>query len=482
MKEKRTCSVLKRMICILLLILFTANSFVLTARAAGWTRKEILGFFPVERDANYNDTGFLLEHKEIAMLVGNTLADHGYNVDVIYDDEDSTAARKEYILMCTEEQSKTPDFLPMGVNMNVGSKGDVRDVNVFLLTSQWSEKQISRVVPALTAVYEALHGNMTDEMRRNLVIDNRLIQKESGYTAYGNFDGLYYELSFYEEEVSLTMAIQPGRNSTPFAVYYDGPYTLYGAEGYTIRAHGLSMSEQGDLFLEVDLINESKNPLRFHMTHILAGGYDIGTTIFTEVAPGNTKTERIAVDLSLLACAGVGELHDVGLHFRVTDRKTNEILFDYRDFVPVGMVVQADYHKYDATLFRNDKFELSVIGSRKNVPGDTPEIYLMLDNGVYGDVLVETEGNCVVGKQEYNLYALGRTSGYSEGLAVVRPQVSELGKNTKVEFDLQLSSYNYNPMVAGRVTITLDAEGNILKATANMKETAQYKNILEKEY
>ena len=186
--------------------------------------------------------------------------------------------------------------------------------------------------------------------------------------------------------------------------------------------------------------------------------------------------------LTLLSLLGEEKLYAVGLFFTVTDQKTGEVLFDYGDHVPLGMDIHGDAMEYSANLFKNDRFALSVVGSAPTASGSTPQIFLKLENGVYGDVILESEGNCVIGNQEYDFFASGRVSGYSSGLAVATAMIDPLDKTQTLEFDLQISSYNYNPMVAGRVTVRLDREGNILNVTSKMGETAQYAGIVEKEY
>jgi len=482
MKRNHILRSVKGVFCSLLVLLLTAECFAIPTQAALRSEEDIIALFSGRENAHYNDTQFRLYHEEMALLVANVLTEHEYNVDVIYDDEDSTATEKEYILMCTEVQSKTTDFLALGIDMKVNKKGEVLKLELYLLPSRWEEDQLNRVLPVMAAVYDELHGSMTDEKRRSFVSDLNLAPAGSGYRAVGAFDGLYYEFSISEEKVSLVAEPRSGANLQPQAEYYSEGYELHGAKGYTIRTGRLSRNMQGDYLLDVQLVNESKNPLLFHMTHIQADGYFVGTSIYTQVSPGNTKTEQIHIDAGLLASVGMERLNEVGLYFCVTDQKTGEIIFDYRDVVPLGVDIRANGHNYNTTLFQNKEFRLAVTGSGRISENGTPEVYLLLENGVYGDVLLETEGNCVVGKQEYDVYALGRVSGYSEGLALVRPMIQDLDKNTTVEFDLQISSCNYNTLVAGKVTVTLDSEGKIVRASARMKETAQYEAILEKEY
>ena len=142
-------------------------------------------------------------------------------------------------------------------------------------------------------IYSILNGNMTDEKRQQFITDRNITKKSYGYSAEGVFDELYYKIQFSEDK--LFMTIKPAANAElpPTAEYYNGSDILHSDEAFTIRTGELAVNDQGDITLEVEMINKSKHPLLFDSDYVQIGGYDISSVIYAEVAPGNTRTEYI---------------------------------------------------------------------------------------------------------------------------------------------------------------------------------------------
>ena len=486
MKQNYLWSWLKRTLCVVLILILAGQCFPMAACAAQqdvWSQDQILRLFSDNGAVRYDDTGFLMTPDELAILVSETLRENGYVYEIVYDNIDSSRQLQKYTLMWSEGWNNNGSFLPYYLQMEMDQKAHtIRSLRIHVKHTDRDQEQLADTMDSFALIFERIHGNMTEADRESFVTSRNLTKTASGYSAEGVMDALYYKLSFEKEYAVLTIAPGTHTEISPVTEYYSGSYTLYGEDGYLIRTGKLTQSAQGSITLDVELINQSKNPLLFSMRYLRIGGYDLAPSIYAQVSPGNTKTEQLYIDETLLSLLGEEKLYAVGLFFTVTDQKTGEVLFDYGDHVPLGMDIHGDAMEYSANLFKNDRFALSVVGSAPTASGSTPQIFLKLENGVYGDVILESEGNCVIGNQEYDFFASGRVSGYSSGLAVATAMIDPLDKTQTLEFDLQISSYNYNPMVAGRVTVRLDREGNILNVTSKMRETAQYAGIVEKEY
>ena len=487
MKRNQMMTWIQRALCILLTLLLTCSISPTTASAAqigSWSQAQILDYFSDNGTIRYDDTGFLMTPDELAVLVAETLRENGYVYQVVYDDEDSTATKKEYTLMWSEGWDNDGTFLPYYLFMTADAKtGRVLSLQMAIKNASWPKEYLPDAMDSFALIYERIHGNMTKSMRANFVNPRNLSESTTGYRAEGEMDGLYYKLTFLSDRTVMDVMPSTYANIPPIAQYYSDPYTLYEADGFRIQTGKVTQDRHGTITLDVDLINESKNPLRFQMNHAQISGYDVSLSIYDEVSPGNTKTAQLYIDELLLAALGEEILDAIRLVFTVTDLKTGEVLYDYGNYVPLGIDIYGQIQKYQANLFQNDDVTLSVIGSARNDSGSTPQIFLILENGLYpNDIILESEGNCIIGKQEYDLFVHGRASGFGSGLIVLQPVVYDLDQTATLEFDLQISSHNYNPMVAGKVTIKMDQEGNILKVTSKMRETAQYEHICEKEY
>ena len=182
--------------------------------------------------------------------------------------------------------------------------------------------------------------------------------------------------------------------------------------------------------------------------------------------------QSIYIDSAMLVAADAGPAYDIGLFFKVTDKETREILFNYGGYIGLGLLIDTNEHiyPYRGKLFQNDKFTLSVVGSSLNARNGRPQIYLTLDNGIYEHIRLTSDGACVVGKQEYDLFGNGYATEYSDGVLTVEPMDYKHGKTETLVFELQITDINYNDLVCGRVTVKLDKNGKILNVTSKMKE------------
>lgn len=474
---KRTGLILfsRRVAALLLTVLLSTGCLLIPSSAAEtnfWSPDKIVDLFSDNDPRYYNEKQFLMKSEEMAQWVAEKLVGDDGEGTLIYDNTKSTATNQKYLLMRDDALGKDGVFLKVGINMEVNKKDDVLSVSLGLIPTDWEDDQLATVVASMADIYSILNGNMTDEKRQQFITDRNITKKSYGYSAEGVFDELYYKIQFSEDKLFMTIKPVAYADLPPIAEYYNGSAILYSEGAFTIRTGELTVRDDGDITLEVDLINKSKHSLLFDSDFARIGGYDISLPIFSEVAPGNTRTVRISIDSAMLVAVGAEPAYDIGLYFNVTDQETREVLYSYGNYISLGMPIRANDHiyPYSGTLFKNDKYTVSVVGSSLNELNGRPQIYLTLDNGTYEYIRLTSEGTCVVGKQEYDMFVNGYATEYSDGVLTVQPMDYKHEKTDTLVFDLQIADINYNDMVSGRVTVKLDKNGKILNITSKMEE------------
>lgn len=477
MKQK----LIKALSCLLVLVL-TVSSLPLQARADVLKDKDILKVFSDTGKARYNETGFLMTAEEMALMAANILADQGIGVSVLHDDTKSTASNQKYILMYQDEKGKDNALVGVSISMDVNKKGEVLGAAFSMNPAKWNASQLKAVLPAWLAIYEALHGSMTDDMRQDFLCEDNLLKTDAGYRTIGSFDGLYYECKFTDSMYSFI--IKPIQYSDYSAAGdFKENYEICSGKGYAIHTGKLTRHGVGDFTVEVELSNKSKNPLLFDLRSAYMCGHHMSLPLYAEVAPGHTKVEKLRIDTNLLAAIGVDSLYDVVLNFRITDTKTREVLFNDMGYFHIDLPFQAEntFHRKDVFLFENGDLYFAIVGSGLNNSG-APQLYLQLHNDLGEEVMLRAKGNCLVGKREYDLFATGNALKYGMGMMTVQPAIYDLKGNTTVEFDIALCSYNYNDMILCSIRVTFDETGKIVDFKSRAEESFNYKNIVDQEY
>lgn len=452
--------------------------------------KQIAGLFsdlePAKEQlsACYDEDKFLMKSRDMALLIARHLGEDDWGYQVIYDDSKSTATEQKYMLMRNDATGKNDALMTVGIHMSVNRKDEVLGVAISVDPTSWEDAQLKTVIRAMADIYCILNTSMTPEQRQQLITARNVAVSDDGYKAYGFLNGLYYEFTFSSQMVSAIIRPMAYEDANLASVlYHFTPKTISydDKDVYAIRTTDLFVTPQGDICLDLELVNNSNHPLLFDLIRALAGDYSLPLSVYTVVGAGNTKKVQLSLNSAILMAAGLESFDSIRVDFTITDQETQEHYHLEYGWIEFDMFLHTEDNHYASNikLFENDDFTLTLIGSALTKEDGRPHMVLHLDHIVYFPMRVLSEGNCVVGKQEYDLYANHRVTKVTKGFTPVSPFLHSWNKTGTLEFYLNICN-DYSKLVSGPITVKMDASGKVLSASAKMKEVDNYDDLFPK--
>lgn len=480
MKRTNLREFTKRALCFLLMLVLVAGCLPLTTHAAVLSEEKILDALDFSDERDYDENYFHKNAEELVLLIAGALSDIGSSYDIIYDDELSDKETEKYILM------GAGDLPTMFVHCGMTSDKKVWLVKTGMKHEDMDNSQFADALYALAVVYGTLNGNMTGSDWENFATErnvSRIVEADNAYSLWGSFHGLYYSMTF--DDTYVTMRISPEGNVSSMSVakvFPEGKAFLTEPD-FSIIADGIRQDNYGNITVDLILKNTGKKTLTFRLDHSSVYNVSSNLSVYATVSPGKERKTSLYLSAAFLAGSELDYLDDLRLVFEVTDAASGDSVYAGATFLPLGIPLELDYMKYSRQLFENEDFTLNIIGSFRDSETSIPKILLRMTNNVYGEVRLESEsGVCTIGNAEYDMYANLMVGRYSDGVIALSPLDYDHEGKATLTFDLQISTRNYNPLVSGVVTVTLDQDGNIVGATTKMKKLSGYDKTLDAEY
>lgn len=480
MKRMNIALLAKRTLCFLLMLVLTAGCLPLSAHAAVLSGDKILDALDFSDTRIYDETCFHNSAEELVLLIADALEGIGDNRDIIYDDVLSTKETEKYILMGGSGRPA------MYVHCSMTSSRKVWLVKIGTKHEDMNDSQFADALYALAVAYGALNGNMNGRDWEIFATEQNLARVEEADNAYvlnGIFYGLYYRIAVDDLDMNMLVSPEGNVNSMSVAKVFPEGKAFLTEKDFTITADAIRQDNYGNITVDITLKNTGRKALNFHLDH--SSVYDVSSnlTVYATVSPGKERRTSLYLSAAFLAGSELDYLDDLRLVFVVTDAASGDSVYAGATFLPLGIPLGLDYQKYNRKLFENEDFTLNVIGSYRDSETDTPKILLRMTNNVYGEVRLESESSiCTIGNAEFDMYTNLMVGRYSDGVVVLSPMNYDHEGKATLSFDLQISTRNYNPLVSGAVTVTLDQNGKITGVTTKMKELPGYDKTLDAEY
>ena len=249
---------------------------------------------------------------------------------------------------------------------------------------------------------------------------------------------------------------------------------------FTITAREMTQQKNtGDIDLKLMVKNTGKETLRFQDAFGEICGYSVSLHAYESIQPGNQATIQMHIDMLAMAAAGIDRVEKMDVTFDVYNEKTRTMQCeDCTMTIPLGVSVDVKYNPYQVCLYEEDAFKLYLLGAAQPNPHAAPRLIFRLENNLDGPVKVRDQFAFSVNKMQYDFYVDSTATAYRDSVFTAMALdnfFDDLRGNTaSLQFQLQICTGNWNPLVDILVKLDLNRNSKILRCSPTAVKNKGY--------
>ena len=255
---------------------------------------------------------------------------------------------------------------------------------------------------------------------------------------------------------------------------------LFREKDFTITAREMTKQKNsGNIELKLTVKNTGKETLRFQDAYGEIEHCSMSLPAFESIQPGNQATIQMYIDMLAMAAAGFKRIEELDVTFAVYNEDTRKMQYeDCTMTIPLGVTVDLEYNPYNVCLYEEDSFNLYLLGAAQPNPNAAPRLIFRLENDLDGPLVVRDQFAFSANKMQYDFYVDDTATAYKScvfSAHALENFYDDLKGNTaSLQFQLQICTGNWNPLVDILVKLDINRDSEILRCTPTAVKSKAY--------
>lgn len=255
---------------------------------------------------------------------------------------------------------------------------------------------------------------------------------------------------------------------------------LFREKDFIITAKEMQKQKNsGDIELKLTVKNTGKETLRFQDAYGEIEHCSMSLPAFASIQPGNQATIQMHIDMLAVAAAGFKRIEALDVTFAVYNESTRKMQYeDCTMTIPLGVSVDLEYNPYEVCLYEEDSFNLYLLGAAQPNPHAAPRLIFRLENDLDGPLVVRDQFAFSANKMQYDFYVDDTATAYKSSVFTAMALGNFFddltGKTASLQFQLQICTGNWNPLVDILVKLDINRDSEILRCSRTAVKNRGY--------
>lgn len=255
---------------------------------------------------------------------------------------------------------------------------------------------------------------------------------------------------------------------------------LFREKDFTITAREMiKQKNSGNIELKLTIKNTGKETLRFQDAYGEIEHCSMSLPAFESIQPGNQATIQMYIDMLAMAAAGFKQIEALDVTFNVYNEQTRKMQYeDCTMTIPLGVSADLEYNPYKVCLYEEDSFKLYLLGAAQPNPNAAPRLIFRLENDLDGPVMVRDQFAFSANKMQYDFYVDDTATAYKSAVFTAHALENFFddltGNTASLQFQLQICTGNWNPLVDILVKLDINRDSEILRCSRTAVKNKGY--------